>query len=86
MFSGSSFPGPDAASTPTGISHDFALAGSGGSSSEEASQTASWTPRRTIQRDARFYREVARLQPAFATTDDPDRRSRPWLRVYRIYP
>ena len=47
--SGSSFPGPDAASTPTATSHDFARAGSGGSSSEEASQTASSTPPRTTR-------------------------------------
>jgi 4-amino-4-deoxy-L-arabinose transferase-like glycosyltransferase len=36
--------------------------------------------------EAGFYRDVARLEPAFATVDDPDRRPRPWLRVYRIYP
>ena len=37
-------------------------------------------------REAAFYREVARLEPAYATPDDDGRRSRPWLRVYRIYP
>ncbi len=36
-------------------------------------------------REVRFYREVERLRPAYAT---PSRkgRARPWLRVYRIYP
>ncbi|HEY6076899.1 MAG TPA: hypothetical protein VIV36_08660, partial [Gaiella sp.] len=53
----------------------------GGSVADRVLDAASHYPE-----DARFYREVARMQPAFATTDDPDRRSRPWLRVYRIYP
>jgi hypothetical protein len=37
-------------------------------------------------REARFYRSLDRLSPAYATTPEPGRRSRPWLRVYRIYP
>ena len=37
-------------------------------------------------REARFYRDVARLKPVFATEADPERRPRPWLRVYRIHP
>ena len=37
-------------------------------------------------REAAFYRAAARLRPAYATPDDDGRRSRPWLRVYRIYP
>lgn len=53
----------------------------GGSVADRVLDAASHYPR-----EARFYREVARMQPAFATTDDPDRRSRSWLRVYRIYP
>ncbi|HET9938230.1 MAG TPA: hypothetical protein VFQ28_05535, partial [Gaiella sp.] len=37
-------------------------------------------------REAAFYRDVGRLRPVYSTPDDDDRRSRPWLRVYRIYP
>ena len=37
-------------------------------------------------REAAFYGAAARLRPAYATPDDDGRRSRPWLRVYRIYP
>ena len=37
-------------------------------------------------REARFYRALERLRPAYATRGDPGRRPRPWLRVYRIYP
>ena len=37
-------------------------------------------------REAHFYRSLDRLSPAYATTSEPGRRSRPWLRVYRIYP
>jgi 4-amino-4-deoxy-L-arabinose transferase-like glycosyltransferase len=37
-------------------------------------------------REARFYRSLDRLSPAYATPSQPGRRSRPWLRVYRIYP
>jgi hypothetical protein len=37
-------------------------------------------------REARFYRSLDRLSPAYATSSEPGRRSRPWLRVYRIYP
>lgn len=35
-------------------------------------------------REAAFYRHLATLEPAYATTARPDRRERPWLRVYRI--
>ncbi|HET8741664.1 MAG TPA: glycosyltransferase 87 family protein [Gaiella sp.] len=35
-------------------------------------------------REARFYRAVASLRPAY--TAPSSRRGRPWLRVYRIYP
>jgi hypothetical protein len=37
-------------------------------------------------REARFYRSLDWLSPAYATPSKPGRRSRPWLRVYRIYP
>lgn len=37
-------------------------------------------------REARFYRRLERMQPAYATPETPGRRERPWLRVYRIYP
>jgi hypothetical protein len=37
-------------------------------------------------REARFYRSLERLSPAYATRAEPGRRPRPWLRVYRIYP
>jgi hypothetical protein len=37
-------------------------------------------------REARFYRSLDRLSPAYATASQPGRRSRPWLRVYRVYP
>jgi hypothetical protein len=37
-------------------------------------------------REARFYRALERLRPAYATRVEPGRRQRPWLRVYRIYP
>lgn len=37
-------------------------------------------------REARFYRELERLRPAYATRAEPGHRPRPWLRVYRIYP
>ncbi len=37
-------------------------------------------------REARFYRALERLRPAYATQVEPGRRDRPWLRVYRIYP
>ena len=36
--------------------------------------------------EARFYRSLGRLSPAYATPAKPGRRPRPWLRVYRIYP
>ena len=35
-------------------------------------------------REARFYGELERLQPVYATHTERDRRARPWLRVYRI--
>jgi hypothetical protein len=35
-------------------------------------------------REARFYRSLERLEPAFAVPASG--RSRPWLRVYRVYP
>jgi 4-amino-4-deoxy-L-arabinose transferase-like glycosyltransferase len=35
-------------------------------------------------REARFYRALERMQPAYATRAEPGRRLRPWLRVYRI--
>jgi hypothetical protein len=37
-------------------------------------------------REARFYRELERMTPAYATRTEPGHRPRPWLRVYRIYP
>ena len=36
-------------------------------------------------REARFYRELEQLRPAYATPEQPGRRARPWLRVYRVY-
>ena len=35
-------------------------------------------------REARFYRTLERMQPAYATRSEPGRRPRPWLRVYRL--
>jgi len=37
-------------------------------------------------REARFYRALERMRPVYATRQEPGRRERPWLRVYRIYP
>jgi 4-amino-4-deoxy-L-arabinose transferase-like glycosyltransferase len=37
-------------------------------------------------REARFYRSLERLSPAYATPSQQGPRPRPWLRVYRIYP
>lgn len=37
-------------------------------------------------REARFYRELAARTPAFAVKGRQGRASRPWLRIYRIYP
>jgi hypothetical protein len=37
-------------------------------------------------REARFYRALERMRPAYATSSAPGRRPRPWLRVYRVYP
>ena len=37
-------------------------------------------------REARFYRRLEGLTPAYETHTEPGRRPRPWLRVYRIYP
>jgi hypothetical protein len=37
-------------------------------------------------RETRFYRALERVRPAYATREQPRRRERPWLRVYRIYP
>jgi len=53
----------------------------GGSVTDRVLAAASEYPR-----EVRFYRDVARLEPAFTTRDEPGRRARPWLRVYRIYP
>jgi hypothetical protein len=36
-------------------------------------------------REARFYRALERMRPAYATGEQPERRDRPWLRVYRVY-
>ena len=36
--------------------------------------------------EARFYRSLERLQPAFEVRSDSRERGRRWLRVYRIYP
>lgn len=35
-------------------------------------------------REAAFYRSLERLTPAYATSTEPGRRERPWLRVYRL--
>jgi 4-amino-4-deoxy-L-arabinose transferase-like glycosyltransferase len=35
-------------------------------------------------REAAFYRSLERLQPAYVARGEPGRRTRPWLRVYRI--
>ena len=53
----------------------------GGSVADRVLAAASRYPR-----EARFYRELERLRPAYATRPEPGRRPRPWLRVYRIYP
>ena len=53
----------------------------GGSVADRVLDAAAHYPR-----EARFYGDVARLKPVFATEADPERRPRPWLRVYRIYP
>jgi len=37
-------------------------------------------------REARFYRSLAGLEPAFEARGDTDLRGRRWVRVYRIYP
>jgi len=37
-------------------------------------------------RETAFYRTLERLRPAYATRNEPGRRPRPWLKVYRIYP
>lgn len=37
-------------------------------------------------REARFYRALERMRPAYATRPVEGRRPRPWLRVYRVYP
>jgi hypothetical protein len=51
----------------------------GGSVSDRILAAASHYPQ-----EARFYRALERLQPAYATRTEPGRRPRPWLRVYRI--
>jgi 4-amino-4-deoxy-L-arabinose transferase-like glycosyltransferase len=53
----------------------------GGSVADRVLAAASDYPR-----EARFYRALERLLPAYATRSEPGRRPRPWLRVYRIYP
>jgi hypothetical protein len=53
----------------------------GGSATDRVLAAADGYPR-----EARFYRSLDRLSPAYATSSEPGRRSRPWLRVYRIYP
>lgn len=53
----------------------------GGSVADRVLAAASHYPR-----EARFYRELERLRPAYATRAEPGRRPRPRLRVYRIYP
>ena len=37
-------------------------------------------------RETRFYRALERMRAAYATPEQPGRRERPWLEVYRIYP
>ncbi|MBA2294334.1 MAG: DUF2029 domain-containing protein [Actinobacteria bacterium] len=37
-------------------------------------------------REARFYRGLTRLTPVYEVEGDEGRPSRPWLRVYRVYP
>ncbi len=53
----------------------------GGSVADRVLAAASHYPR-----EARFYRELERLTPAYATRPEPGHRPRPWLRVYRVYP
>jgi hypothetical protein len=53
----------------------------GGSVADRVLAAASHYPR-----EARFYRALERLRPAYATRSEPGRRRRPWLRVYHIYP
>jgi 4-amino-4-deoxy-L-arabinose transferase-like glycosyltransferase len=51
----------------------------GGSVTDRVLAAASHYPR-----EARFYRELERMHPAYATRSEPGRRARPWLRVYRL--
>ena len=51
----------------------------------ESSPTGSSRPPRTTRARRRSTEPLARLRPAYATPDDEGRRSRPWVRVYRIY-
>jgi hypothetical protein len=37
-------------------------------------------------RETRFYRQLERMRAAYATHEQPGRRERPWLKVYRVYP
>jgi len=53
----------------------------GGSVADRVLAAASHYPR-----EARFYLQLERLTPAYATHAEPGHRPRPWLRVYRIYP
>jgi 4-amino-4-deoxy-L-arabinose transferase-like glycosyltransferase len=53
----------------------------GGSVADRVLAAASHYPR-----EARFYRALERLRPAYETRSEPGRRRRPWLRVYHIYP
>jgi hypothetical protein len=53
----------------------------GGSVADRVLAAASHYPR-----EARFYRTLERMHPAYATRAEPGRRPRPWLRVYRIEP
>jgi hypothetical protein len=53
----------------------------GGSVTDRVLAAASDYPR-----ESRFYRSLESLSPAYATSSEPGRRPRPWLRVYRIYP
>jgi Glycosyltransferase family 87 len=53
----------------------------GGSVTDRVLAAASHYPR-----EARFYRTLERMEPAYATPAQQGRRARPWLRVYRIYP
>ena len=53
----------------------------GGSVADRVLAAASHYPR-----EARFYRALERMRPDYATRPEPERRPRPWLRVYRIYP